>query len=651
MFTMRKQLVLFFALFASVLTYAQQDPVLMYVGDRAVTRSEFLQIYLKNNPNPKFDKASLDEYMDLFKKFKLIVIEAEALGYDTIPKLRNELDGYRRQLAMPYLIDSAKNKALVREGYERMLFEVSASHILIRVADDAAPADTLAAYNRALELRKRIIKGEDFADVARGKGGSEDESVRSNAGALGYFSAFQMVYPFESAAYNTAVGQVSMPIRTRFGYHLVKVHDKRPARGIITAAHLMIVVKQDADADAQANAEKRINEIYERLMKGESWEELVMKYSEDYNSRNTAGRLPEFGTGSRQRMVPEFEDAAFSIAANGGYSKPVKTAYGWHIIKRIDVKGIEPFEILEKEIQQRVNKDERALATQKSFIEKLKKEYNLKDYRKKQLKWFYKNAKFADGKWTFAKSKKNPIMFAFSSVELNRTDFADYLSGFTSIPAKMDTKSFVNMKYEDFIGEQLLAYEEAQLDTKYPAFKALMTEYHDGVLLYEIKNDKIWNRAIRDTAGLRTFFEANRGQFRWEDRIDADVFVCDSREIAVQVLALINQGKSAKEVTDIANGKSALNVILRSQKFEIVNTDYLKGRAFVLGVNEIFEHKGKFYVVVNKENIPASNKELDQTRGAVTAAYQLYLEEQWMEELFAKYKVRIVEEVLYSLGK
>jgi len=196
-----------------------------------------------------------------------------------------------------------------------------------------------------------------------------------------------------------------------------------------------------------------------------------------------------------------------------------------------------------------------------------------------------------------------------------------------------------------------LAYEEAQLETKYPAFKALMTEYHDGVLLYEIMNDKVWNKALRDTAGLKTFFDANREQFRWGDRIDADVFVCDSREIALQVLGLIKQGKTAKEVSEIANGKSALNVILRSQKLEINNTDYLKGRSFVLGVNEIFEYKGKFYVVVNKESIQASNKELDETRGAVTAAYQQYLEQQWLSELLAKYKVVINEDVLYNLGK
>lgn len=648
---MRKQFVLFFALLTGLMSYAQQDPVLMTVGERPVTRSEFLQIYLKNNPNPKFDKVSLDEYMELFKKFKLKVIEAENLGYDSIPKLRNELDGYRRQLATPYMIDSAKNKELVREGYERMRLEVSASHILIRVAEDASPADTLIAYNRILELRKRILKGEDFDQVARGPGGSEDESVRQNGGALGYFSAFQMVYPFESAAYNTPVGQVSMPVRTKFGYHLVKVNDKRPARGIISAAHLMIVVKQDADPETQLNAEKRINEIYERLVNGESWDDLVMKYTEDFNSKNTGGKLPEFGTGSRQRMVPEFEDAAFSIQNNGEFSKPVKTAYGWHIIKRIDLKGVESFEELEKEIQQRVNKDERALSTQKSFVEKLKNEYNFTDYRKKQLKWFHKNAKFVEGNWVIASSKKNPMLFSFSTVEINRLDFVDYLSSFKSLPANVDVKSFITLKYNDFISEQLLAYEEAQLETKYPAFKALMTEYHDGVLLYEIMNDKVWNKALRDTTGLRTFFDGHRAQFTWGERMDAEVFVCDSREIAMQVVALTNQGKTAKEVAEIANGKSALNVILRSQKLEINNTDYLKGRSFVVGLNEIYEHKGKFYVVVNKETIPASNKELDETRGAVTAAYQQYLEQQWLEELMAKYAVVINFEVLYNLGK
>lgn len=222
--------------------YGQKDPIILKVNGEKITKSEFLQIYLKNNPNPKYDQASMDEYMDLFKKFKLKVIEAEALGYDTIPKLKREFEGYKRQLAIPYLIDSAQNDSLVREAYFRTLNEVRCSHILVKLDPSATPADTLAAYNRILALKARIDKGEDFASVAKMKNGSDDPSAATNGGDLGYFTAFQMVYPFEDMAYKTAVGTVSAPFRTRFGYHILKTTGLRPSRGSIKTAHLMISV-------------------------------------------------------------------------------------------------------------------------------------------------------------------------------------------------------------------------------------------------------------------------------------------------------------------------------------------------------------------------------------------------------------------------
>jgi peptidyl-prolyl cis-trans isomerase SurA len=224
------------------------------------------------------------------------------------------------------------------------------------------------------------------------------------------------------------------------------------------------------------------------------------------------------------------------------------------------------------------------------------------------------------------------------------------LKDIASVPPKVEMKAFIQAKYSEFVDQQILAYEEAQLDSKYPAFRALMTEYHDGVLLYKIMNDKVWNKALRDTTGLRSYFNANRNQFKWSERIDADVFVCDTKEIAESVLGLLKENLSAKEVADKANGKSALNVILRSQKFEIINTDYLQNRTFGQGVNSIYEFKGKFYVVVNKAIIPASEKELEETRGAVTAAYQQFLEQKWIQELTAKYAVIIHTDILYKLG-
>jgi peptidyl-prolyl cis-trans isomerase SurA len=633
---------------------AQKDPVIMRVADKNVTKSEFLQIYLKNNPNPKFDKEALDEYMELFKKFKLKVVEAEKLGYDTIPKLMRELEGYRKQLALPYLVDSAKNQELVREGYERLKEEVKASHILIRVDENAAPEDTLEAYNKILELRKRILKGEDFAHVARGKGGSEDPSVKDNGGDLGFFSAFQMVYPFEDAAYKTKVGEVSQIVRTKFGYHILKVTDRRPARGLISTSHVMIMVQRSSSDEQKENAEKRIQEIHERLKAGENFEELARKYSEDQTSRSKGGELPEFGTGSRQRMVPEFEDVAFSLRTDGDYSEPFQTAYGWHIVKRNSLKGLEPFDVLKKEIQQKVNRDERSLKTQASFIENLKKTYKFKDFAGKQLNWFYTNvdSSFYDGEWKMKTAKDNPTMFQFNNLRFNRNDFGAYLENQGARGSRAPLKQLIDAAYKTYVKEQLLAYEEAQLDTKYPDFRALMNEYHDGVLLYEIMNDKVWNKAIRDTSGLKEFFEANRGNFMWQNRIEGDIYECDSKEIAQKVIALLkNDTISPSAVSAQINEKSALNVKTRTGKFEIENTSYLKGQTFQKGVNGILEADGKFYVIKVRELLPASQKELTETRGAVTAAYQQYLEASWLEELAKKYPITVDKEVLYNIGK
>ncbi|TNE95683.1 MAG: peptidylprolyl isomerase, partial [Bacteroidetes bacterium] len=366
---MKRLIVVLSSLFITIGVFAQQDPVIMTIDGKPVTKSEFLQIYLKNNPDPKFDKASLDEYVELFKKFKLKVIEAEALGYDTIPKLARELNGYKKQLAMPYLQDSTKNEELVREAYDRLQNEVRASHILIKADEKTSPEDTLKIYNRLLAMKKRIENGEDFASIAMAPNGSEDPSVSSNGGDLGYFTAFQMVYPFEDAAFKTEIGKVSMPFRTRFGYHILMVSDKRPARGTMEAAHIMVRVTKESTEQEVNAARDKANEIYDLIEKGEKFEDLVKKYSDDGSTLSKGGILPQFGTGAATRMVPEFEDAAFELKNDGDVSKPIRTDFGFHIIKRISWKPVPSFEEMEKEIRTRVSRDSRSQITQASFVD------------------------------------------------------------------------------------------------------------------------------------------------------------------------------------------------------------------------------------------------------------------------------------------
>lgn len=651
---MKNKFLLLIGILFTLGIYAQEDPILMEIDGKPVTKSEFLQIYLKNNPDPKYDEASLNEYMELFKKFKLKVAEAEALGYDTIPKLKKELDGYRKQLALPYLVDAAKNEELVKEAYERTKTEVRASHILVRVESNASPADTLAAYNRIIGLKKRIEKGEDFATVAKGKNGSEDPSAESNGGDLGYFTAFQMVYPFEDKAFNTAEGSVSEPFRTRFGYHIVKVTDKRPARGTIKTAHIMVAVPKTASSEDLENAEKKINEIYENLLKGEKFEDLARDHSDDPSSNQKGGELPPFGTGTTTRMVPSYEDAAFALKADGDFSKPVKTDYGFHIIKRLEWKDVKSFDEMKKELQNKVNRDERSKKTQDSFVKKLKAEYNYKNKSKKGLKWFNANldSTYYIGKWNADKLKSNKPLFILDGKKFGQQDFATYLENNYRAARKDDNKIVIQAQYNNWEKEAILAYEETKLAGKYPDFKALITEYHDGILLYEIMTDKVWNKAMKDTVGLKQYFEQNRSNYMWGNRLDAVVYECANKTIADQVFKMIqNDTINSKHVLELVNKDSELNLRVRTNKFDTEQTAFLKDRNLNVGVNPPYEMDGKYYVVKVAEKLPPANKEFSEAKGAVTSDYQNYLEKVWLAELEKKHTIKINNSVLYSIGK
>jgi peptidyl-prolyl cis-trans isomerase SurA len=651
---MKKHLLIIAALFMSISTFAQEDPILMKIDGHPVTKSEFLQIYLKNNPNPKFDKASIDEYMELFKKFKLKVAEAEELGYDTIPKLKKELDGYKKQLSLPYLIDSAKNEALVREAYDRTRTEIRASHILITCASNASPADTLAAYNRIMGLKKRIEKGENFASVARGKNGSEDPSAVNNGGDLGYFTAFQMVYPFEDMAYNTPVGSISEPFRTRYGYHIVNVTDKRPARGTIKTAHIMVAVGKSAAEEDVVNAEKKINEIYAKLQKGEKFEDLVKSYSDDPSSAEKNGELPPFGTGTTTRMVTTFEDAAFALKNNGDYSMPVRTDYGFHIIKRLEWTDVKTFDAMKKELQTKVNKDDRSKRTQDSFVLNLKSSYGYSNKSVKGLKWFLVNldTTYYIGKWNAKGLKSNKTLFTIDGQAFTQQQFARFLESNYRGIRKDANDVVIGLQYKAWEKEAIIGYEESKLADKYPAYKALITEYHDGILLYEIMTDKVWNKAMKDTVGLRNYFDNNRSKYMWGDRVDAVVYECSTRIIADQVYKMIlNDTINSKHVLEVVNKDSELNLRVRTNKFDINQTNFLKGQTLVIGANKVYELDGKFYVIKVNKNLPAGNKEFSEAKGAVTSDYQTFLEQQWIQELMNKHKIEINQQVLYSVGQ
>jgi peptidyl-prolyl cis-trans isomerase SurA len=626
------------------------DAVLMTIGSSKVTVSEFENVYHKNNTKEgTSDAKSLNDYVELFVNFKLKVKEAEELGLDTAKSFKEELAGYRKQLAQPYLTDKDVNEKLLKETYDRMQEDIHASHILVKVADNALPKDTLEAYNKILKIRARILKGEDFNKVASEKGISDDPSAKDNGGDLGFFTALQMVYPFESAAYSTKVGDVSMPIRTRYGYHIIKVTERRKAQGEVMVAHIMVKTTPNMPKEDSLNAYTKITEIYSKLKADSKFEDLAQEFSDDKSSAKKGGELPWFGTG---KMPIEFEKAAFSMVNKGDFSQPMRSKYGWHVIKLIDRRGLATFEDMKNELKAKVTKDSRSQAGRASLIAKVKAEYKFKE-NAKLVDDFIKvmDSSLFDGRWDIAKAKAlNKPMFNLNDKVYSQVEFANYISSHQSKRPKTDVKIVLNQFYKQFVEETAVAYEEARLDQKYPEFKALMQEYRDGILLFELTDQKVWSKAVKDSTGSKAYYEKNKTNFMWDERAEASVYTCASEKVASQVRGLMKKKKSEKDILASANKDSQLNLQVETRIFnkgenEFVDKNWNPGTSA-----DIKSEKDKktIIVVTAKLLMPEPKSYLD-SKGMVTADYQNYLEKEWIASLKAKYSVTVDKAVLSTI--
>ncbi len=690
------------------------DPVLMTVDGQPVSRAEFEAIYKKNNKEAAVTREALDEYMELFINYKLKVREAEKLGMDTIGKFRTELDGYRKQLARPYLIDRELNDALMHEAFDRSQQEVRASHILITLAPEASPEDTLAAWKKITAIRDRVMKGEDFATIAKAPGGSDDPSAQKNAGDLGWFSALQMVYPFENAAYNTPVGEVSQPVRTKFGYHILKVTGKRPARGQVKVAHIMLRSTDTDPEDKQAMAEQRIREIHKQIVDGTlAFGDAALKYSEDESSNTKGGELPQFGTG---KMIEEFEDAAFGIAVVGDLSQPVKSRYGWHIIKSLEIIPPPTYDAAKGELKSKIARDSRAEITRTAFLARLKKDYGYMSYPK-NLKAVYKlvdTTIFAKGNastdtmsrkevvegpfmkgrvrykrelagamsggrmlavrsrpyeemtqtlddtvvvrevlegWAYDRNKAAKLtkpVFTFAGVTVTQRDVLDQLEAKQRRERHVPIPGYVDARVAEFADEKILAYEDAHLEEKYADFRMLMKEYRDGILLFELTDQKVWGKAVKDTLGLDAFHKANQDRFMHDTRYEADLYTCADTKVAKQVRGLMRAKKTDKQITDVVNKTNPLALNIESGTFTLEQKPVLKGIS-AAGLSADIVTDGHVTIADVKSIVPPTPKTLDEARGLITAAYQDSLEKDWIKELRAKYAVNVNKEVLYSI--
>ena len=611
---------------------------LMTIGGETISVKEFLRVYNKNIDLVQDEsQKNIDYYLNLYTNYKLKLKEARTLGFDKKDSYKKEFESYKNQLSKAYTSDKEVTETLVKEAYNRTTSEVKAHHILVRIQPGQ---DTLAAYEKIKALRSRMVK-EDFTSLRTALHDGKSVFVED----LGYFSAFKMVYDFENAAFNTPLGQTSKPFRTQFGYHVVKVLDKRPSKGKVQVAHIMIANNQK---DSTLVPENRIKEIYRSIQEGDSFESLAKQFSDDKSSAAKGGVMNPFKSGDIRSEI--FVNTAFGLKEIGAISEPIQSQFGWHILKLISKTPVEPYEQIKVDLEQKVKRDARSKIIRQKMLEKLKQQYKISQPSLESVvAKIQKND--ADDIWEVDASMEPQVFLKIESQEFSYRDFLDLLNkNKRSFKASTGKSKFISNQYALFLENNLFQYKKNNLINENEDYANVLKEYEEGLLLFDIMENKIWKGAQLDSIGLKSYYNENTSKFKSNSKITATIARSNKKKKLKAVKKMWSQGLSTDAISQKLNERDQA-LIFSSGDFEIDSPLIPKNMVFNKGISEIYSLDDN-YVLLNISNIETPQiLSFEDAKGAVISKYQSVLESKWLETLRNKYPIVINEKILSDLKK
>ncbi|MCM1483616.1 MAG: peptidyl-prolyl cis-trans isomerase [Muribaculaceae bacterium] len=609
---------------------AAPDPVLMTVGGKDVPQSEFEYLFNKNNAQQQ-QPQSVDEYMKMFTDYKLKVAAAEAAGLDTTASFREEMERYAGELADPYMRVKAVDDSIALVTYSHMLKNRDISHIMLN-SDNRALADSLHAL---------LASGSDFAELADAY--SVDPSAKMNHGHIGFISAGMYPYAFEEKAYDTSIGELSPVFSTRFGLHIIKVNGERDDRGEVKVRHILKLTQNLAPEDTLRKLQQ-IDSIYTALKNGADFSETAMRETEDPSGTKNGGDLPWFGAG---RMVPEFEAAAFSLS-DGEISAPVRTSYGYHLILKEGSRRTGTFEDSRKAIDELMARDERSVMASRRATQQYRERYGIEakqDVMNKADALIAESG--GDVRAALTRLREcGDVIASGCSHELTVGDAASLIQ--FNVPADKLAEVF-RSAVEYKLNELARSCARADLVREEPSYANLLNEYHDGLLLYEISNNEVWDKPNRDPQGLERYYEAHRNEYTWDKpRYKGYLIMAENDSVAEAARAYLNEGNVPDD---------SLTVELRKR----FGTDAKVERVLAAtGANAVIDYVafgGPHPKAVGRWNaflpfryrIIAQPEEAADVKGQLSVDYQKELEKEWLDKLRRTYRVKVNEKTLKAL--
>jgi peptidyl-prolyl cis-trans isomerase SurA len=622
---------------------------LLTIEGEEIYPSEFLYLLSKNREfqqnEASISEKDFEENFDLFVNYKLKVKEAERLGLDTLEDFRKEFEMFKEDLIKPYLVRNSLQEGELMKAYNRMGEVLKASHILLQFPTNAGREDSVAVLRMALKLKEEAEAeaGADFNQLALEH--SDDPSAKDNQGSLGYFSALQMVYQFEDAAYGLEIGEISDPVLTNFGYHIIKLEDRKPNPGEIRVSHIL-VRSQSGDPVSEERALRKIGDIYSELQKPESlWEDICKMYSEDLGSKDSGGKLPWIGLGS---VIPEFERVAFNLNEIGEISSPVKTAYGYHIIRLEDRKPLAEFEEMEAQIKSRILRDSRAslIQSQVTAIQKSRYGFNENEALTAEVKNIFdkgnREAASALEKGGFLDS----VLFETNHGKNTVADFLEFIGSERS-PVRVGNNNYFETWFDKYIEVTLNETEVKDLTANNEDYRMLLNEYRDGILLFSLMNERVWQKALEDSLGQIEFYEENKERYQWKQRAKAVIVQMGQEEKTPAVRRFLTGKEYKTDLSDRLENTflldDPLSFTMSEGEFE-VETHPVLSKADLSKKFQEMKHNGKTTFLVLGDKIPPGVKKFTETRGKVIQDYQEFLDKQMISSLKESYLVQINED-------
>lgn len=628
-----------FTLSATSLLYAQKPTdVLVTINDSIYNVVDFERLYNKNI-DMITDESQKDvaNYLELYKLYKVKLHKAYNSNAINSGKFDQEFKTYREQLAEKYFINEKALESLLNEAYERAAYEVDVSHILVTVDEFANPSDTLEAYNKTLEIRNEIENGLSFEEGAQKY--SKDLSVRVNKGNLGYFSVFKMVYPFESGAYNTPVGSVSMPIRTNFGYHLIKVKDKRPIGKTKTIAHILVEAKSEEDLEAK----KKINEIYDKLVKGQNFDDLAFHFSDDIYTRDHYGLMGIYSEGNMD--IKGLSNVVYNLNFKDAFSKPFLSQYGWHIVRVTDIKENLSQEALKEGYLRRIKGDDRSKVLEKDLIQHLKEFYQFKVNEQS----VNATIKLLDrpNMITEPVVPDNPntslVLATYKSYNITAKQILEHIYQFPNLYSNIKTdEQLVKKAFDTYSLNKLKSQYNNDLSANFPEFKKSLIDYKEGIMLFDLLEEDIWKVTATDSVAQKKHYELNKQNYAQPTQFVGEVFVFEKKAIANSYQRALN-GKYPVKEADFPTLYKYQGKFLMNDKRLPKDLDIK-----TLG-KKVVAYNNNYYVFLIRDIKESYIPTFDEIKTRVQSDYQNEYEKKYNNGLLKTAKIEVNESVLNQL--